>query len=63
MNDNDYISLELSRQRLASAMVDLRENHVISAWEKLDKSIKAINTILDHEKRPTMCEQGRKTDE
>ena len=63
MNDNDYMSLQVAVHRLKHGAVELRENHIINAWEQISKSIDILDAILEHEKRPTMCENGRKTDE
>ena len=63
MSDNDYMNLQVAVHRLKNSAVELRENHIINAWEQISKSIDILDAILEHEKRPTMCEQGRKTDE
>lgn len=46
MTEDEYISLELTKNRLEAAAYDLRDNKIISAWEHIIKAGSCLEQVM-----------------
>ena len=46
MTEDEYISLELAKNRIEAAAYDLRDNKIISAWEHIIKAGSCLEQVM-----------------
>lgn len=50
MTEDEYISLELAKNRIEAAAYDLRENKIISAWEHIIRAGSCLEQVMNKTK-------------
>ncbi len=57
MTEDEYISLELAKNRIEAAAYDLRDNKIISAWENIIKAGSCLEQAIKKAKIERECDE------